>query len=122
MKHKQDVIFSGYVSDEELAKLYASAYCLCYVSVFEGFGLPIVEAMKSGTAVICSNTSSMKEIGNNSALLVNPYSVGEIANAMVKILDEDVRQRIIERSKEHIKKFSWDNFAITTKRLIEEIM
>ncbi len=120
MKFKDDVLFTGHVSDEELADIYAGAEALCYVSIFEGFGLPVAEAMKSGTPVITSNTSSMKEIGENAALLVNPYEIREIADAMKKILRPEIRAELIQKGKERIKQFSWDKFAETLAETLQK--
>jgi glycosyltransferase involved in cell wall biosynthesis len=112
MKHKVDVVFTGYVSDEELAKCVGAAFALCYVSLFEGFGIPVVEAMKSGVPVICSNISSMLEVGVNASIQVNPYETKEITNAMLFLEKEnDVRTSLIQKGLQRQLDFTWDKTA-----------
>jgi glycosyltransferase involved in cell wall biosynthesis len=96
-----------------------SALALIYASLFEGFGIPILEAMHCDTPVITSNTSSMPEVGGNAVLYVDPYSVGSIADAMRKIyLDTKLREELIEKAKLQRTCFSWDN----TSKLLWESM
>jgi len=112
MKHKVDVVFTGYVSDEELANCVGAAFALCYVSLFEGFGIPIVEAMKSGVPVVCSNISSMLEVGLNASIQVNPYEIKEITNAMLFLEKEnDVRTSLIQKGLQRQHDFTWDKTA-----------
>ncbi len=112
MKYKNDVIFTGYLSNEDLAKITAAAFALCYVSLFEGFGIPIIEAMKCGVPVICSNTSSMKEIGEGATVQINPNSIESITYAMVLLSkDEALQQTLIAKGLERQAAFSWDKSA-----------
>ncbi len=105
---RDDIIFTGRVSDTDMNALIHGAYALIFVSFFEGFGLPIIEAAAAGIPVITSNNSSMKEIASDSALLVNPESADEIADAMLRIVsDDDLRRRLISSSKDLPGKFSW---------------
>jgi len=109
MTYKDDVIFPGYLPSEELQVLTASADCMMYVSLFEGFGVPIIEAMKCDVPVITSNVSSMPEIAGDAAMLVNPRSIDEIALAMENIIsDTSLRQNLIEKGRKQANKFSWD--------------
>ena len=85
MKFKNDVSFLGTVTDDSMALILASAQALCFTSLFEGFGLPIIEAMKCNVPVITSNTSCMPEIAQNAALIVDPYDISSIKNAMLNI-------------------------------------
>ena len=110
--HKKDIIFTGYVPDEDVPKLTASAYAIVYTSLFEGFGLPILEAMNCDVPVITSNVSSMPEVAGDAALLVNPESVSEIAEAMQLLIENvKLRQGLINRGRLQRQKFSWDKTA-----------
>ena len=111
MTHKGDVIFTGRLSAEDLHLVTASALASIYVSYFEGFGIPIVEAFKCDTPVITSNVTSMPEVAVDAALLVDPFDVNSIADAMKKILDDDVRQGLIEKGRIRHQDFSWDKAA-----------
>lgn len=83
--YKEDIIFTGRLSDEDLQKMLGAAYALSFVPIFEGFGLPIVEAFQSGVPVICSNVTSMPEVAGNAALMVDPFSIDSIAEGMVTL-------------------------------------
>jgi glycosyltransferase involved in cell wall biosynthesis len=108
----EDVIFTGRLNVEELSKVMAGASALVYASKFEGFGIPIIEAMRCGTAVITSNASSMPEIAEDAALLVDPNNADEIANAMGRIItDSALRKRLIEKGFTRSRFFSWDKSA-----------
>ncbi|MBQ5856286.1 MAG: glycosyltransferase family 4 protein [Bacteroidales bacterium] len=111
MTHKDDVIFAGRLSAEDLQFVTASALASVYVSYFEGFGIPIVEAFKCDTPVITSNVTSMPEVANNAALLVDPFNEESIADAMEKILDKEVRKGLIEKGRIRRQDFSWDKAA-----------
>ncbi len=110
---KKDIIFTGYVSDEDVVRLTAAAQAFVYVSNFEGFGIPILEAMHCDVPVITSNTSSMPEVAGDAALLVNPESVEEITNALSQLaFDKNLRQHLIEKGRIQRTKFSWEKTAI----------
>jgi len=112
MRHKDSVIFTGRLSNEKLAEAMSASVALLYVSFFEGFGIPILEAFGAKTAVITSNLSSMPEVAGDAALLVNPYSFEQIADAMTKLSGDDrLRNSLIERGNLQIQKFSWDKTA-----------
>ncbi len=109
MKHKNDILFAGYVGTQELAEITASASAMIFVSLFEGFGVPIIEAMNCEVPVITSNTTSMIEIAGGAAILVNPTSVDEISFALKTIMsNETLRQTLIEKGIIQAKKFSWN--------------
>ena len=111
-KYREDVVMLNYVSDEQLAKISASAYALVYPSLFEGFGLPILEAMQSGTPVICSNTSSMPEIAGEAALFADPNDPDAIAKQMLALYkDESLRNAQIEKGLQRAAEFNWDKTA-----------
>jgi len=112
MENKQDVIFTGRVSFEELCRITAGALAMTYVSTFEGFGIPIVEAMRSGVPVITSNVTSMPEIAGKAALLCDPFSVQSISDAMIRMADDDqLRKKLIESGLIRQADFSWDKTA-----------
>ena len=113
MVHKEEVIFTGRLALEELHKVLASAHALTYVSYFEGFGIPVVEAFACHTPVIASNTTSLPEVAGEAALLVDPFSIEQIAGAMDRLFtDEVLRRDLITRGDEQGKKFSWDKTAV----------
>lgn len=109
---KHDVIFTGRLSQPELEKLMASALALTFVPYFEGFGIPLIEAMACETPVMSSNTTCMPEIVGDAALLVNPFSVDEMSGAMIALYqDKALRHQLIERGKQRQAFFSWDKSA-----------
>jgi len=121
--HKEDIIFTGRVDISTLKNLLASSLALTYVSLFEGFGIPIVEAMYSEVPVITSNTSSMPEVGGNAALYVDPFSVDSITDAMLKIYnDKNLRNNLIQNAKTRRKEFSWDKSTERLWKSIEKLL
>ena len=123
MEYKADVLFTGHLSSEDLASLMAGALAMAYVSLFEGFGIPIIEAMNCGIPVITSNVSSMPEVAEDAALLVQPESVSEIAGAMERIsTDEQLRKSLIVKGNQQKQKFSWDKTAAALWNSAEKIL
>jgi glycosyltransferase involved in cell wall biosynthesis len=123
MKHKDEVVFSGRLRAPELRKTVASALGMVYVSYFEGFGLPIIEAFSCDTPVLTSNVTSMPEVAGDAALLVDPFSVKSIATGLGKIaLDPDLRNKLIEKGRERRKLFTWDASAEKLWAVLEELM
>ncbi|NSW44934.1 MAG: glycosyltransferase family 4 protein [Bacteroidales bacterium] len=121
--HKERIVFTGRLNDEEASKLMGGATALLFVSLFEGFGVPIVEAMQCGVPVITSNLTSMPEIADDAAVLVNPLSVQEIAQAMTQLVnDEPYRKRLIEKGFSRVQVFSWDNSAEKFWEAIEKML
>ena len=111
MDCKEDVMFVGRLSAEDLHKVTAAALASVYVSYFEGFGIPILEAFRCDTPVITSNVTSMPEVAQDAALLVDPFNEDSIAEAMVKVLDPAVRQELVEKGRRRVQDFSWDRSA-----------
>ena len=112
MEFKEAVIFTGRLQPEELHKVLASAMALTYVSYFEGFGIPILEAMKCDVPVITANVTSMPEVAGGAALLVDPFSVSSIANAMIELQENPIkRKELISKGRAQSQKFSWDKTA-----------
>lgn len=109
MMHREDVIFTDRLEADQLREVVASALASVYVSYFEGFGIPIIEAFRCGVPVITSGVTSMPEVAGNAALLVNPFSVEEIAKAMHDIWsNSQLRTELIRRGHERVKLYSWD--------------
>jgi len=118
-----DLIITGFVFDQDLRALYSEAEIFLLVSFYEGFGLPILEAMECKTPVITSNISSMPEIAGDATLLVNPYNFEEIANKMNEIMSSNnLKNELIKRGSERIKKFSWRITAEETLKIYKEIL
>ena len=110
--YKNDIVFTGRLSDEELQKVLGAALALTFVPIFEGFGLPIVEAMQSGVPVMCSNVTSMPEVAGNAALMIDPYNIEDIAGGLEKISkDTELRQKLIRLGHIQKQKFSWERTA-----------
>ena len=107
--------FTGYVADEELPSLYANAYFFCFPSLFEGFGLPVLEAQSYGAPVMTANNSSLPEIAGDAAILVDPTDVDAIADAMLRLSqDETLRQQLIAAGYRNVQRFSWAKAAQET--------
>lgn len=112
MRFKNEVIFTGRVSTEDLHDIVGAALALTFVPFFEGFGIPVVEAMSAGIPVICSNTTSMPEVGGNAVVYADPMKIDQITNAMIKLAtDNDLRDELIQKGFEQKNKFSWDETA-----------
>jgi len=113
----------GYVSDEDLAGLYGGASVLVYPSLYEGFGLPILEAMSCGCPVICARTSSLPEVAGNAAIFIDPCSPRELADAITTVLDDIlIRRDLIERGFHQAGKFSWDKTAVETLKVFRSLL
>jgi len=111
-QYKDDIIFTGRLSDADLQKVLGAAYALSFVPIFEGFGLPIVEAFQSGVPVICSNVTSMPEVAGDAALMVDPFNIDSIANGMNKLADNnELRNELIDKGHQQKMLFSWSRTA-----------
>lgn len=112
------VRFPGHVTDEELIAMYQMATCLVFPSLYEGFGLPVVEAMMAGCPVITSNTSSLPEVAGDAGLLVDPLNAEEITMSMLKVLqDQSLRTRMATLGRERASLFSWQATARQTRNV-----
>lgn len=111
MRHKDDVVFVGHLQMNELQQVTAAALASVYVSYFEGFGIPIVEAYKCDVPVITSNVTSMPEVAGDAALLIDPFNIESIAGALELVMDENVRTALIEKGRARRNDFSWDKAA-----------
>jgi glycosyltransferase involved in cell wall biosynthesis len=112
------VRYLGPVSDEDLAALYTGAEVLVFPSLYEGFGLPILDAFACGCPVVTSNLSSMPEVAGDAAVLVDPYDVNSIADGIEKALRW--RKGLIEKGSKWVKQFSWIKTAAETLKTYKE--
>jgi glycosyltransferase involved in cell wall biosynthesis len=116
------VVFTGFVTDEELEALMRKTHFMIYPSLYEGFGMPLLEAMQVGTPVITSNLTAMPEVAGGAALLVDPFDVGDITKAMSKLLgDGDLREEMIRKGIEVAKGFSWQRTSEEYLALYESV-
>ena len=123
MQFKNEVIFTGRLSAEKLCQIVGSALALSYVSYFEGFGIPIVEAFYSDIPVITSNVTSMPEIAGDAALLVDPFSIDSIAEAMKKInYDKKLRENLVLKGQKRRQEFNWQKSSDKLWKSIEKVM
>jgi glycosyltransferase involved in cell wall biosynthesis len=119
----QHVRFLGFVPDATLAALYRLATVFVFPSLYEGFGLPPLEAMASGTPVITSNVSSLPEVVGDAALLIDPMNASAIADAMARVLsDEPLRAELVRRGLERVKAFSWERSVRRTREVYAEVL
>jgi glycosyltransferase involved in cell wall biosynthesis len=110
-KYREDVILTGYL-EEEVARVIGAAYALIYPSVWEGFGVPVLEALHCEVPVITSENSSMQEIAKDAALYVNPADHNDIAEKMILLYkDENLRRELVEKGKNIIVEYNWDRSA-----------
>ncbi|MBN1995828.1 MAG: glycosyltransferase family 4 protein [Anaerolineae bacterium] len=117
------VLQLGYVPYHHLPYLYAQATALVFPSLFEGYGIPVLEAMAIGCPVICSNTTSLPELVGEAALMVNPMDVEALTEAMRRILqDEMLRQRLVEKGRQQVAKFSWPQAVEQTIAVYRDIL
>ncbi|MGD1070474.1 MAG: glycosyltransferase family 1 protein [Bryobacteraceae bacterium] len=115
--------FTGFVSDSDLLELYNACDCFVFPSFYEGFGLPILEAMACGRAVACSNTSAMPEVADGAGLFFNPHSIDDIKRSMSDILlDAELRGRMERLGLQRAAQFSWQKSARATLRVYEEVV
>ena len=120
---RNDIILTGYVSNEVLSCLYRDAIAFAYISFYEGFGLPILEAMSFGKAVICSDQSSMPEVGGDAVEYCNPYDIESIMNAMESIIDNDNYRKCLEgRAVVQANKFSYKRTAEEILRIYDQFL
>ena len=115
------VLFPGYVAEGDLPALYAGALAFVFPSLYEGFGLPVLEAHAYGVPVLTANNSSLPEVAGDAALLVDPHDVDAIADAMYRLAtDAALRQDLIRKGLENVKRFSWEKCARETLAVLEE--
>lgn len=120
---QKDVVFVGYVSDYELPALYNAADLFVYPSLYEGFGLPPLEAMACGCPVLTSNSSSLPEVVGKSAMMFNPYDLNELTNAMhIMITNEGLREDLIQKGLCRAKMFNWEKCSRETFKVYGDVV
>jgi len=120
---KERVVFTGYVSDETLCALYTSCRAFVYPSLYEGFGLPVLEAMACGAPVVCGDTPALAETAGGAALLVEPQDARQLARALLELLeDESARRALAEAGLRRAAHFSWERTARETLAVYGEVL
>lgn len=120
---RQAVILPGYVPDEDLPAVYVGAQALAFPSLYEGFGLPVLEAMACGTPVACSQTSSLPEVADDAAVTFDPISEDDIVGVLRRLLVEPgLRRELRERGLERAAQFSWDRAAAETEAVYRRVL
>lgn len=118
----QDIIFCNFVSHDDLVLLYNAAEVFVYPSLYEGFGLPLLEAMACECPVVSSNRSSLFEVASDAAILVDPYDFSEFSGAIWKVItDASLKESLIEKGKMRVKFFSWKRTAAETARIYNSL-
>jgi glycosyltransferase involved in cell wall biosynthesis len=109
---KNDIVATGYISEKTLSKLMSGARAFCYLSLYEGFGIPILEAMAAGIPVLTSSISSMPEVAGEAALFADPMDEKEMSRQMEKLATNEIlRHQLIDKGFQRINKFDWDRSA-----------
>jgi len=122
-KRSKLISLLGFVPTEELIAIYSLATVYCQPSFYEGFGLPVLEAMAYGAPVVCSNQGSLPEVGGTAAVYFNPYQEKEMEEKLARILnDKSLRNRLIRAGKKQVKKFSWQKTAQQTIAVYQKIL
>lgn len=122
LEHASDICFVGYVPDEDMSALYTAAELFVFPTLYEGFGIPVLEAQTCGTPVLASNRSALPEVGGEGALYANPYSPEDICAGMLKILqNKPLREDLIAAGYKNTARYSWAVSAETLENIIERI-
>lgn len=112
----------GYIDEEDLPSLYSGAALVVFPSIYEGFGMPVAEAMACGSVVLTSNTTSIPEVAGDAAIMVDPNSVSEITGGLKRgLTDQDLRKSLSKLGPQQAAKFSWDREALKLRQVLEEL-
>lgn len=114
--------FLGYVTDDELSVLYTNCHSFIYPSLYEGFGLPVLEAMSCGAPVITSNNSSLPEVVGKAGFTIDSRDVNSLVEAMIKMNNEEIREELIQKSLIQADKFSWTRASEQMIGIYEKVM
>ena len=110
IKNKNKIVILDYLNDDYLINLIKNSYTVIYPSLYEGFGLPVLESMSLGTPVISSNTSSFPEVGENAVLYINPYDYYDLKNKIKYLINHpEVARKLSKNGIKQSKKFNWSN-------------
>jgi glycosyltransferase involved in cell wall biosynthesis len=119
----KDVVFTGYLPDEQLSVVYRNADAFTFLSLYEGFGLVLLEAMQFGLPIVASKTSSIPEVVGNDAILVDPLNIEEIKNAIIMIVeDKRLGESLRSRGKLRAASFSWESTVSQTIEVYKQII
>ena len=117
-----DIILTGYIDEEDKIPIYKLAQIFAFPSLYEGFGMPVLEAMASGTPVVTSNISSMPEVAGDAGILVDPFNENEIFEAYKQILsDKKLQKEMIEKGLEQAKNFQWKKSVEVLEKVYEKM-
>lgn len=120
VKHGEDIRFIGFVPDEDMCALYSAAALFAFPTLYEGFGIPVLEAQSCGVPVLTSNCSSLPEVGGDAAVYADPYDVNDIRDGMIKLLnDAGYAAALVQKGYENVKRFSWQKSAERLNEIIE---
>jgi glycosyltransferase involved in cell wall biosynthesis len=120
-KLEDNVIFTGYVSNSQLAALYQKASCFIFPSLYEGFGIPLLEAMHYRCPVIASNAASLPEVGGDAAVYFDPKNSNDLVKALDEVIGNDqVRQSLVKKGLKRVQLFSWERSAGETLKTIKD--
>ena len=123
LKIENRVVWLGYVPDDLLPNLYSEAIAFIFPSLYEGFGLPIIESMACGCPTLSSNHCSLPEIGGDAAHFFNPTDIDEISESIRKVCDDsEFRHTLVQRGPDHAKRFNWDSSFKLHMDLFETIL
>ena len=120
---KEAVHFLGYVPDEDMPALYSAADMFAFPTLYEGFGIPVIEAQRCGTPVLTSNVSALPEVGGDGAAYVDPYDVKDITQGMKELLqNKERRHNLIELGSINAERFSWEASARKLNEIVEGLI
>lgn len=122
LKSTADIEWLGYVEDENLPAIVGAAEAMIYISLFEGFGIPILEAMACGVPVITSNKSSMPEVAGDAAILVDPLNIDEIVNAMERALSENEKAKLTAKMPANLARYDWKRSSQTLHQVAKKLL
>lgn len=117
------VHFTGFVDEADVPALYSGATCTAYISLYEGFGFPVLESMACGTSVLTSNVSSLPEVAGNAAPMVDPYNIEAIASGLKNLLENETqRENLVQAGFEQVKNFTWERSAQNLLKIYQNVL